>query len=111
MASLLVAKEESLTRRHLAAVGAETVPVCVTGMADRPEFREVMLEGRRGGLDVERLRGEALGQVEQLAQANPDMGRSSSSAPTLSHSPTKYNIALAFQSSTSSLSPTWSTHA
>lgn len=71
---LLVAKQESLTRRHLEAVGAETVPVCVTGMAGCPEFREVMLEGRRDELDVERLRGEVLGQVDQLAQANPDMG-------------------------------------
>ena len=71
---LLVAKQESLTRRHLEAIGAETVPVCVAGMAGCPEFREVMLEGRRDELDVERLRGEVLGQVEHLAQANPGIG-------------------------------------
>ncbi|MFI6602424.1 aspartate/glutamate racemase family protein [Nonomuraea sp. NPDC050536] len=71
---LLVAKEPALTGRHLAAIGGEQVPVCMTGMSGCPEFREVMLEGRRDTLDVARLEGEVLGQVEQLAKDNPDMG-------------------------------------
>lgn len=71
---LLVANQGALTPRHLAAIGAETVPVCVTGMADQPEFREVMLEGRRTELDVDRLRREVLAQAGQLAEANPDLG-------------------------------------
>ncbi|MFI6453570.1 aspartate/glutamate racemase family protein [Streptosporangium amethystogenes] len=71
---LLVAKKPSLTRRHLAAVGAEHVPVCVAGLEDQPEFREVMLEARRPDLDADRLGREVLGQVEQLAKENPDMG-------------------------------------
>ena len=71
---LLVAKKESLTRRHLAAIGGESVPVCVAGMAEHPEFREVMLEGKRDELDVDRLRGEVLGEAEGLAKANPGMG-------------------------------------
>jgi hypothetical protein len=71
---LLVADERSLTRRHLQAVGAGSVPVCVAGMAERPEFRTVMLEGRRVELDVDRLRGEVLAEVEQLARDNPDLG-------------------------------------
>lgn len=71
---LLVASEQSFTRRHLAAIGAEHVPVCVAGMADQPEFREVMLEGRRDELDPDRLRHEVLGQAERLAKDNPDVG-------------------------------------
>lgn len=71
---LLVAKQEALTARHLAAIGGESVPVCVTGMAGQPEFREVMLEGRRTELDVDRLRAEVLAQAGQLGRANPDLG-------------------------------------
>lgn len=71
---LLVARKQSLTRRHLAAVGGESVPVCVAGMDDQPEFREVMLEGRRDELDVGRLEREVLGQVTQLADAHRDLG-------------------------------------
>jgi hypothetical protein len=71
---LLVAKAESLTPRHLAAIGGENVPVCVAGMADQPEFREVMLEGRRDTLDADRLGAEVLAQAELLAKENDDLG-------------------------------------
>jgi hypothetical protein len=71
---LLVAKAESLTARHLAAIGGEKVPVCIAGMADQPEFREVMLEGRRDTLDADRLGAEVLGQAELLAKENDDLG-------------------------------------
>jgi len=71
---LLVASKTSLTRRHLAAIGGESVPVCVAGLAAQPEFREVMLEGRRTELDTGRLRREVLSEVDQLARDNPGMG-------------------------------------
>jgi hypothetical protein len=71
---LLVAKKQSFTHRHLEAIGGESVPVCVAGMEERPEFREVMLEGRRIELDADRLEHEVLSEVEQLALKNPDMG-------------------------------------
>lgn len=71
---LLVARKEALTRRHLAAVAAESVPVCVAGMAGRPEFREVILEGLRDALDVARLRGEVLAEAGQLAREHPELG-------------------------------------
>jgi hypothetical protein len=71
---LLVAKKESLTPRHLAAIGGENVPVRVAGLAGRPEFREVMLEGRRTELDVGRLRLEVLAEAEQLAERHPELG-------------------------------------
>ncbi|MFD6157047.1 aspartate/glutamate racemase family protein [Nocardia sp. NPDC060256] len=71
---LLVAKKEALTQRHLQAVGAESVPICVAGMDAQPEFREVILEGRRNNLDADRLGREVLHEIDQLAAANPEMG-------------------------------------
>ncbi|WP_167475249.1 aspartate/glutamate racemase family protein [Nocardia arthritidis] len=71
---LLVARKESLTHRHLAAIGGESVPVRVAGMSEHPEFREVVLEGRRTELDAERLGREVLDEVTELAAHNPDMG-------------------------------------
>ncbi|HXP20200.1 MAG TPA: aspartate/glutamate racemase family protein [Streptosporangiaceae bacterium] len=71
---LLVARKGSLTRRHLEAIGGESVPVCVAGMADHPEFREVVLEGRRDELDAARLGREVLSEVDLLASGNPEMG-------------------------------------
>lgn len=71
---LIVAQQRSLTRRHLAAVGAESVPVRVAGMQDQPEFREVMLEARRDELDAARLRDEVLAVTKQLISTSPDIG-------------------------------------
>jgi Asp/Glu/hydantoin racemase len=70
---LLTAKQEALTPRHLATIGAESVPVRIAGMADQQEFREVMLEGRRAELDVERLRQEVLTVAGRLAD-DPTLG-------------------------------------
>ena len=70
---LLVARRPALTSRHLAAIGAETMPICVVGMDDSAEFREVMLQGRRDELDVERLRADVLTAIEPLAD-EPDLG-------------------------------------
>jgi len=71
---VLAARRRSLTRRHLEAVGAASVPICVAGMDDQPEFREVILEGRRHDLDADRLAREVLGEAGRLAGAEPDMG-------------------------------------
>jgi aspartate/glutamate racemase len=71
---LVTASKSALTRYHLAAVGAESVPICVAGLEDQPEFREVILEGRRPDLDVGRFEQEVLGQALWLASENPDIG-------------------------------------
>ncbi|MFC9439957.1 aspartate/glutamate racemase family protein [Nocardia sp. NPDC057030] len=71
---LLVAKKSALTPRHLQAIGGESVPICVAGMDDHPEFREVILDGRRDELDADRLGEEVLDEIDHLAAANPDMG-------------------------------------
>jgi len=72
--ALLVAREESLTAAHLAAIGGEDVPVCVAGLAGQPEFREVILEGRRVDLDAGRLGREVLAEVDLLAAGHPEIG-------------------------------------
>jgi hypothetical protein len=71
---LLVASKAALTARHLAAIGAEDVPVCVAGVDSSGEFREVMMEGRRTTLDVVRLEREVLAEVDLLAKDWPDLG-------------------------------------
>lgn len=71
---VLAARRRSLTRRHLEAIGGESVPICVAGMDDQPEFREVILEGRRHELDADRLAREVLSEADRLARAEPDMG-------------------------------------
>ncbi|HJQ01574.1 MAG TPA: aspartate/glutamate racemase family protein [Jatrophihabitans sp.] len=71
---LLVAKKEALTARHLAAIGAQDVPISVVGLADQPEFREVMLEGRRVELNEQRLEAEVLEVIDGLARDTPELG-------------------------------------
>jgi hypothetical protein len=71
---LMVARKDSLNRRHLAAIGAEAIPLAIAGMEEQPEFREVMLEARRSELDADRLEGEVLVQADRLARENQDLG-------------------------------------
>ena len=71
---ILTASKSSLTRAHLKAVGAETVPVCMAGMDDQQEFCEVVIEGRRNELDTVRLAKEVLVVVEKLAEEHPELG-------------------------------------
>jgi len=71
---VLTASAASLTARHLAGVGAESVPVRVAGMDGQPEFGEVILGARRDELDVPRLRGEALAVAGGLLSGEHDIG-------------------------------------
>jgi hypothetical protein len=70
---ILTASASSLSPAHLAGVGAGSVPVRIAGMAGQPEFREVILEGKRDDLDPRRLRSEVLGVAEALLLGNPDV--------------------------------------
>jgi len=71
---ILTAKKSKLTRAHLKAVGADMVPVCVAGMDDQKEFCDVVIDGSRQELDVDRLAGEVLAVVDALAGDHPEMG-------------------------------------
>jgi Asp/Glu/hydantoin racemase len=71
---ILTASKNSLTEEHLRAVGADAVPVCVAGMEEQGEFREVILEGKRNELNMDRLAKEVLSVVDTLGEENPEMG-------------------------------------
>ena len=71
---VVVARKGSLTPAHLEAVGAAGVPICIAGMDGQPEFNEVIIDGSRLALDLDRLETELLSVVETLAQENPDIG-------------------------------------
>jgi len=68
---VLVASQKSFTNDYLKAVGAEDVPVCVTGMDGKSEFREVIIEKQRLDLNVIKLEEEVLGVVKELCENNP----------------------------------------
>ncbi len=71
---VLTASAASLSQRHLAGAGAGSVPVRIAGMAEQPEFREVILEGQRDDLDPARLGGEVLSVAAGLMRAHPRVG-------------------------------------
>ena len=71
---ILTARKSSLTKDHLRAVGAESVPVCIAGMDDQEEFSETIFFGRKKEMDLDRLEKEVLSAVDSLAKANPEMG-------------------------------------
>lgn len=71
---LIVAQKRTFTPRYLEAVGARDIPVCIAGLDEQPEFREVILEGRRTDLDLRRLEEESLFVARGLAESHPDMG-------------------------------------
>ncbi|MGH3159981.1 MAG: aspartate/glutamate racemase family protein [Streptosporangiaceae bacterium] len=71
---ILTASASSLSPAHLAGAGAGSVPVCIAGLAEQPEFRAVILEGKRDDLDPGRLGREVVGVAEGLLRAHPDVG-------------------------------------
>jgi hypothetical protein len=71
---VLTASAPNLTPRHFAAVGAGGIPVAVEGMESYPEFREVILEGRRSAMDITAIETEVLAAARSLVEKNPDVG-------------------------------------
>ncbi len=71
---IFAAKKNMLTQEHLRAVGADSVPVCIAGMDDQQEFCEVIIDGKRKELDIDKLKKEVLSVVDTLAKENPEMG-------------------------------------
>jgi Asp/Glu/hydantoin racemase len=71
---VLTASARKLTPRHFEAVGAGGIPVAIEGMEEQPEFREVILEGRRNDMDVTRIAREILSAAQSLVTKNRDIG-------------------------------------
>jgi len=71
---IFAAKKNKLTEEHLRAVGADAVPVCIAGMDEQEEFCDVIIDGKRKELNMDRLEKEVLSVVDILVRENPDMG-------------------------------------
>jgi Asp/Glu/hydantoin racemase len=72
---IVTADKSSLTNRHFAAVGVdpETIPMVIAGMEDKKEFKQAILE-EKGTLDSSKVEKELLETIEEMTQANPDLG-------------------------------------
>ena len=71
---ILAAKKNKLTKEHLRAVGVESIPVCVAGMDDQKEFCDVIIDGKRKELNMDRLEKEVLSVVDNFVKENPEIG-------------------------------------
>lgn len=71
---ILTAKKIKLTKTHLKAVGAETVPVCVAGMDEQKEFCDVIIDRKRTELDIIQLEKEVISVVHKLINEHPEIG-------------------------------------
>lgn len=54
-AGILTASAVNLTKKHLESAGARQIPVSIVGMENQQEFREVILEGQRSSMDIEKI--------------------------------------------------------
>lgn len=71
---ILVADKGSFTPDYLKIVHGENVPVCIAGMIQHDEFRDVIIDRVRTDLDMDKLRKDVLYEVGNLYEENPDMG-------------------------------------
>jgi hypothetical protein len=70
---IITIHSESLTRRHLAAVGADQVPQVIVGTEKETEFSRVILDDEMV-LDVEKAEAELVRIALKLISDNPDVG-------------------------------------
>jgi len=56
------------------SVGARQTPVAIVGMENYQEFREVILEGQRSSMDIEKIEEEILRAAQMLVKDNKDIG-------------------------------------
>ena len=71
---ILTAKKNRLTEAHLHAVGTESIYVCAAGMDEQKEFCDIIIDGEKEKLDMDRLEKEVLSVVDTLTKENPEMG-------------------------------------
>jgi len=71
---ILTGNKSSLTKEYLAKVGADQIPIAIEGLEGQKEFREVILEGKRPDLNIDKLRGEVLSAAKHLYATNPEIG-------------------------------------
>ncbi|MBT6093918.1 MAG: aspartate/glutamate racemase family protein [Rhodospirillaceae bacterium] len=71
---VMTASADSLTAKHFQAVGADMADVAIVGMDDQPEFRDVILDGKRHDMDLAKIEAELLDAADRLASTTPDLG-------------------------------------
>ena len=71
---VLTASADLLSPQHLAAVGADRVPLFIEGMNNGPEFTEVILRNDRNNMDLAKIEAELLEAGERLVAKAPDTG-------------------------------------
>lgn len=71
---VITASADLLTPRHLAAVGADRVPLVIEGMDQGAEFSEVILRNDRDDMDLARIEAELLDTGDRLLTRAPEIG-------------------------------------
>jgi len=70
---IMTVDSRSLTRKHLAAVGADSVPTVIVGTEDEEEFTRVLL-GNELTLDVDKARNDLITVARRLISQHPEVG-------------------------------------
>jgi len=70
---IITIHSRSLTRKHLSAVGVDTVPHVILGTEDEREFSRVILDDEMV-LDVEKSEEELVRVAQKLTAGNPEVG-------------------------------------
>lgn len=70
---IITVDSRSLTRKHLACVGADSVPTVIMGTEDEEEFSRVLLRNELT-LDVEKARNDLITVARRLISQHPEVG-------------------------------------
>ncbi len=70
---IITAREQSLTRAHLAGVGIENIPMVIKGMDHSREFTDVFIQGKTT-LDIDQCEKEMEAVAFDLVQSHPEVG-------------------------------------
>jgi len=70
---ILTANKKKLTERHLEAVGVKNIPICIAGMEDQENFRNLILKQELIG-DINKIEIEMVKVSKELVKENPKVG-------------------------------------
>lgn len=68
---VLTASAEALTPHHLAAVGADHVPISIQGLDDTQEFASAILRNEHSDMDLTKVEAEVIAAGRALVARNP----------------------------------------
>jgi Asp/Glu/hydantoin racemase len=76
---VITALKRSLTRRHLAAIGIESIPMAIAGMDNAKEFMRAIhgyayVSTEKPTMDVRKIEIEMVEVTKELVEQNPDVG-------------------------------------